>query len=212
MPILNDYRDLPDDAPRALVIMLHGVGANGQDLIELSTLFRAALPGAAFLAPDAPEAYDMAPFGRQWFSLADWTAEKIAAGIEKSAPILHAYISAALTELMLPASRCALLGFSQGTMMALHAGPRHLPPLAGVLGYSGALFGAPAAPPPAPLPIALLHGTDDPVVPVTASQQAAEALRAAGHKVDLHLYNGLGHSIDARGIEAGAAFLQRILS
>jgi phospholipase/carboxylesterase len=209
--MLKDYRRLPKTAPSSLVIMLHGVGANGEDLIDLADVLRPVLPGTAFLSPDAPEPCDMAPFGRQWFSLMDRSYAALKAGIEKSSPHLEGYIAAALKEYSLPASRCALLGFSQGTMMSLYTGPRQTPPLAGILGYSGMLLGAEDLKAVTFPPICLIHGTDDEVVSVEASKDAAGILRERGARVDLHLYEGLGHSIDNHGLSTGAAFLQRVL-
>lgn len=212
--MLKDYRLLPKAAPTSLVILLHGVGANGEDLLGLAETWQKDFPATAFISPDAPEAYDMAPFGRQWFSLQDWSQEKIAGGIKKTAPILTAYIDGLLKEFSLPASKTVLLGFSQGTMMSLYAGLRYPQKLAGILGYSGALFGGETLKDEmtAHPPICLIHGTEDNVVPVEASTMAASVLQAAGCATELHLCRNLGHSIDDSRLRLGHAFLQRTLA
>ena len=124
-------------APRSLVILLHGYGSNGADLIELVPYWRAALPDTLFLAPDAPQACPGAPAGRQWWPLTSLSPEARAAGVRVAAPALNAYIDSHLAAHDLTEEALALVGFSQGTMMALHVGPRRARPVAGILGYSG---------------------------------------------------------------------------
>ncbi len=133
-------------APERLVILLHGLGADGNDLIGLAPQIAAALPTTMFVAPNAPYPCDMAPFGFQWFSLKDLSASAILAGTQASAPILDAYIDDLLAETGISADRTALLGFSQGTMMSLFVAPRRAEPVAGILGYSGMLVGADTLP------------------------------------------------------------------
>jgi phospholipase/carboxylesterase len=211
---MKDYRIIPKTKPKQLVVLLHGVGANGQDLLGLGDVWQSLLPDCAFISPDAHEAYDMAPFGRQWFSLRDRDAAKMDAGVERARPVVDMYLDGLLNEFSLPANRLALVGFSQGTMVSLYAGVRRKEKLAGILGYSGALLaseklhdGIITRP-----PIALVHGTMDEVVPVAASRFAHQLLKNEGCTVDLHLCDGLGHGIDNVGLSAGAAFLQRIFS
>lgn len=198
---------------RQLVVLLHGVGADGNDLIGLAPYFAEALPDAAFVAPDAPFAFDMAPFGRQWFSLADLRPEAVAAGVRRAAPMLDAFIDAELKRRGLADEQLALLGFSQGGMMALHVALRRPRACAAVLGYSGLLaapesLGAEIRSRP---PVLLVHGDADEVVPVRNLPAAAAALTAAGVGVETVRRPGLGHGIDAEGIARGAAFLARWL-
>lgn len=210
----NTYKAEPANGKKAekIVLMLHGVGSNGQDLIGLAPYLGAAIPNAVFLSPDAPHAYDMAPFGRQWFSLREYTAEAMLDGIRATVPLLNDYIDDVLAEYGLDDSDLALLGFSQGTMMSLYAAPRRKKPLAGVLGYSGALLGGEelAESHIHKIPVCLIHGEDDPVLPLSRYHDAKKALETAGFIVDGHSVPGLPHSIDESGIRAGISFLQKI--
>jgi phospholipase/carboxylesterase len=197
-----------------MVVLLHGVGANGDDLIQLAPYFAQALPEAEFLAPDAPFHYDMAPFGRQWFSLRDRTPQAILAGVRAAAPVLDDYLDGELRHRGLGDQDLALIGFSQGTMMALHVALRRPRACAAVVGYSGALVGPElladdkvSAP-----PVLLVHGDADEVVPVDYLAIAAGALREAGLDVHSQVRPGLGHGLDEDGIALGAAFLRQHLA
>src|SRR3954468_19286851 len=108
--------------PKQLVILLHGLGADGDDLIGLQQYWARILPEAEFLAPNAPFPCDMAPYGYQWFSVQDRSPEAILAGVRAAAPPLEAYLDAALKARGLADKDMALIGFSQGTMMSLHVG------------------------------------------------------------------------------------------
>jgi phospholipase/carboxylesterase len=195
--------------PRQLVVLLHGVGADGQDLIELAPAMAATLPGAAFVAPNAPEACDMAPFGYQWFSLRDCRPETLLLGVQAIAPLLDAFLDAELARHGLADHQLALVGFSQGTMVALYVAPRRPRAVAGVLGYSGALLGGERLPHEAisrPL-VFLVHGDADEVVPAQALYAAVAGLQAAGIPVQWSLRAGLAHGIDPESVAHGAAFL-----
>ncbi|MEQ8964193.1 MAG: prolyl oligopeptidase family serine peptidase [Azospirillaceae bacterium] len=196
-------------APGRIVVLLHGVGADGNDLIALAPHLGQVLPDALFVAPDAPQPCDMAPFGRQWFSLQDMSPPALDRGIRETAPVLDAFLDGLLAEHGLPASALALLGFSQGSMMSLHVAPRRAEAVGAVLAYSGALVGGGAlvAEARSRPPVMLIHGTDDPVVPFDAMAAAARALEAAGIPVRTEARPGLAHGIDEDGIRAGAAFL-----
>jgi phospholipase/carboxylesterase len=197
------------DPARQLVVLLHGVGANGDDLIGLAPALAAALPGAAFIAPNAPEPYDMAPFGHPWFSLRDRRPEALLLGVQAAAPVLGAFLDAELARHGLADHQLAILGFSQGTMIALQVAPRRSRTLAGVLGYSGALIGGDRLPQEAISrpPVFLIHGAADEVVPVHAMYAAVAGLQAAGIPVQWSLRPGLPHGIDPDSIAHGAAFL-----
>ena len=192
-----------------LVVLCHGVGADGHDLIDLAPWWAATLPQAAFVAPDAPEPYDAAPVGRQWFPLWDRTPAEMQAGADAASLLLGDFLDTELARLGLPADACALVGFSQGAMMVLHAGPRRVVAPRAILAYSGALL-APEllAQTPSRRPILLVHGEADEVVPASHSRAAECALRAAGFAVDSLFCPRLGHGIDEAGLAAGALFLQ----
>jgi phospholipase/carboxylesterase len=213
---------IPLDGPRlepanggpatSLVVLLHGYGADGNDLIDIGRALAPLMRGTAFVSPHAPEACADAPMGRQWFHLSLADLDQLWPGVRQAAPSLNAFLDAELTRLGLSEQNLAVLGFSQGAMMALHVGPRRQAPVAGIIGYSGYLAGpehlgeAPHRP-----PILLVHGEDDRTVPVLALHAAAPALKAAGFPVEWHVRPGLGHGIDMDGLRLGAEFLLRVL-
>ena len=200
--------------PRQLVVLLHGVGADGDDLIGLAPAWGQALPNAQFVAPHAPEPYDMMPAGaggpRQWFSLTDRTPARVLAGVAAASPVLDAFIMAELGRLGLGGDAVALAGFSQGAMMAMHCGLRRNPAPRAVLAYSGALIDPDGIANQAP--VLLVHGEVDEVVPIDCSRQATRRLRAAGVPVETLWCAGLGHGIDQAGLSLGATFLRRAFS
>jgi len=199
-------------AASSLVVLLHGYGSNGEDLIGLVPYWRDLLPGTAFVAPNAPEPCPGAPGGYQWWGLTSVDPRSRADGAARAAPVLDAFIDAELARAGLTEANLALVGFSQGTMMALHVGPRRRTQLAGVVGYSGMLAdeAALAAAETHP-PILLVHGDEDPVIPVAAFLQAEAGLTANGFAVETHVSRRLGHSIDLPGLQLGGRFLTRVL-
>lgn len=208
--ITNYYEQKPleGDKPEQLVLLLHGLGADGRDLIGLAPYFAQKLPRALFISPDAPFPCDMAPIGRQWFSLQQRDYASMLAGVKMAAPILDSFITEILQKHNLPASKLALAGFSQGTMMSLYTGPRHKDPIAGILGYSGALLWEEEIDFKLnKIPVHLVHGEADEVVPFAAYGYARDTLKKAGFAVSGQSAPGLGHGIDPEGIESGAKFL-----
>ena len=205
--------------PKQLVVLLHGWGADGHDLIGLAPALAPVLPEAEFLSPDGPFECD-AGFGRQWFSLGDRSPEGdmaepvMTARLAAVAPMIDAFIDEALRERALGADKLALVGFSQGTMAALYVGLRRAQGPAGILGYSGHLvagkgLGREARARPE---ILLVHGEQDDILPVAATRHAEQTLRAEGFKVSAVYRPGLGHGIDEDGLRHGAAFLKRVLA
>ena len=199
---------------RALVILLHGLGADGNDLIGLAPHFAAAVPEAAFVSPHAPFPCDMAPFGRQWFSLQVRDPAAILGGVRAAAGHLEAFIERELEAHGLSEDRLALVGFSQGSMMALHVALRRAEPCAAVIAYSGMLvdgenLGAEIASRP---PVLLVHGEADEVVGFPAMGAAEAALEANGVAVTALARPGLGHGIDEAGIGAARALLAERLA
>jgi phospholipase/carboxylesterase len=200
--------------PRQLVVLLHGVGADGNDLIGLAPYWAPALPDAEFVSPDAPFPCDMAPYGRQWFSLQDRSPSAILGGVRAAAPILDAFLDDALAARGLDASQLALVGFSQGTMLSLYVGPRRAKQLAGIVGYSGALIGGDtlAQEIRSRPPLLLVHGDADEIVPPQALPLAVKGLTAVGVPVEQLVCPGVGHSIDEAGLRRGGVFLRRVLA
>lgn len=208
------YGPVSGAEPKQLVILLHGLGSDGRDLIGLAPLYAQALPDAVFVSPDAPYPCDMSPVGYQWFSLQDYSDRAILAGVQKAAPVLDHFISQQMDKYNIPAGKTMLIGFSQGTMMSLYVGPRFPEELAGVLGYSGALVGGEALDQPDihKIPIHLIHGDRDDVVPVAAYYRAMETLKDNGFPVTGEVTPGLTHSIDENGIAGGSRFLHEKLN
>jgi phospholipase/carboxylesterase len=199
--------------PRKLVLLLHGLGADGFDLIDLAPDWGKAVPEAVFVAPHAPDPCDIAPQGRQWFSVGDRTPARMLAGMRLAAEALSGFLDAETARLGLAPSDVALMGFSQGAMTALFTALRRDPPPAAVLAYSGRLvapeaLGSELRGRP---PVLIVHGEADEVVPVEASRTAEAALRAAGVEVEASYRPGLGHGLDETGIMMGALTLQRHL-
>jgi phospholipase/carboxylesterase len=192
-----------------LVVFIHGLGADGNDLISLAPIFAKALPDAHFVSPNAPFDCDMAPMGYQWFSLQNRTEEAIYSGIQKAVPILSEFIDDQLEKHSLTHSDLILIGFSQGTMMALHIAPRFNEQCKAVIGFSGALIS------PKTLaneyktkpPILLIHGDGDEIVPPEALEQAKNVLETLNFNTEEHLIAGLGHGIDESGINYSLVFL-----
>jgi len=196
--------------PGSIVVLTHGYGSNGADLIGLVPYWRQALPDTLFVSPNAPYPCPGAPGGYQWWSLEG--ADR-SAGVRSAAPIVDAFIDAELARYALTDDRLALVGFSQGTMLALHVGLRRERQLAGIVGYSGALIdeAALAAEIKSRPPVLLIHGDADPMIPVAAFHKAREGLGRLGLDVTAHVSAGLGHSIDPAGLKLGEQFLARAL-
>ncbi len=192
-----------------LVVLCHGYGSDGNDLIGLAPHWQRALPGAAFIAPNAPERCQMSPGGYQWFPLTRLDPAELGRGVEAAAPLLNAFLDAELERRGLDGSKLVLVGFSQGTMMALHTGLRRTVPPAAIIGFSGALalpekLAAEATGHP---PILMIHGEQDNVLPAARMFEAVMALAGAGFAVRWHLSHGLGHGIDPDGLEIGGRFI-----
>jgi phospholipase/carboxylesterase len=201
---------------RQLVVFLHGYGADGNDLIEIGRAWQTLLPHAAFVSPHAPEPCGQAPTGRQWFPLTFRDPNERWLGVNKAAPVLERFLDAELAQRNLPSSALALVGFSQGTMMALHAGLRRATAPAAIVGYSGLLVAPPDVEPEkfaaeikSRPPVLLIHGDRDDLIPVQALFHAANGLAALEVPVEWHLSAGIGHGIDPEGLRHGGEFLAR---
>lgn len=213
--------DGPRIAPRSgtakqLVVFLHGYGADGNDLIDIGHAWRQWLPDAAFVSPDAPEPCAEAPIGRQWFRIdrsdpgARWN------GVTSVAPIVHRFLDEELNRHGLSPNALALVGFSQGTMTALHVGLRRATPPLAIVGYSGRLtvpgqtdFAAMKHEIISRPPVLLIHGDMDMVVSPDSLELSAGGLRLLGIEAETHMSHGIGHGIDQDGLQRGGVFLSR---
>jgi phospholipase/carboxylesterase len=196
---------------RQLVIFAHGYGSNGDDLIGLAGYLAQSLPHAAFASPNAPQALPGYPGGAyQWFGLANMDMGIIAKGVRAAAPILDAFIDAELEQYGVAASNCALVGFSQGTMMSLHVGMRRAQALGAVVGFSGLLAGAEtlAAEIRSRPPILLAHGDRDDRVPIHALFETTHALGVVGAPAMWRITAGSGHTIPEEALELCGVFLR----
>lgn len=217
-PLDGPRVDAASGTAKSLVILIHGYGANGNDLIDLGQQLSPAFPDIAFSSPNAPEPCPMAPGGLQWFPLTHnpggfRSEDEYWNGVNHSQEVLNAYIDSELERLNLDESRCVLLGFSQGTMMSFHVGLRRQKQLAGIIGFSGVLTGdnrlkddIQSKP-----PVLIIHGEEDPVIPVEAVPRATTALRDVNIEAEWHIVAGLGHGIEQVGLLLAANFLRRHL-
>ena len=194
---------------RQLVILCHGVGSDGHDLIGLAPYFAKVLPDAKFMAPNAPDAFDQASFGYQWFSLGDMSMENRLAGTKAVAPVLDDFIDEQLAAHGLMERDLALVGFSQGTMVSLHVGLRRQHQLACIIGYSGMLVGEDVLSEEIKSrpPVLLMHGDADDIVPPENLELADSALQSVGVAIRSELRPGLGHGLDDRCIMVAMDFL-----
>ena len=195
-------------APKKLVVLLHGYGVDGDDLMALADPLAAALPDAEFVAPHAPDPAQTVPGGRQWFVINEPHA--VAQGARDASALLDAYLDAELARAGLTGADMALVGFSQGAMMALYTGLRRADGPAAIVGFSGLL------PDPQSLeaeiackpPVFLAHGEADPVVPPEGTAMAAQLLADLGLGVAVHMTPGLPHTIAPEALQIARAMLR----
>lgn len=206
----------PKGSATSAVIFVHGYGANGADLLALADPLAPNLTKTAFYAPDAPDACPGVPGGYQWFPIPrmDGSSEKASqAAMLKAAEDLNGFIDQVMADEGLEPEAIALVGFSQGTMMSLHIAPRRAKPLGALVGFSGRLINPEklADEMVSKLPVFLIHGDSDPMVPIDHLPEADEALTAAGFEFYGYVCPGLGHSIDNEGLSLALGFLQEML-
>lgn len=195
----------------SLVVLIHGYGANGDDLISLGKVWGSQLPNTAFVAPHGPEVCEVNPSGNQWFDLRQWNPFEIMKSLQALTPEFNSYLDHLLKTYDLPPKKLALVGFSQGAVLALHIALHRLP-CAGVLSYSGAFLDDPSEILVARPPVLLIHGQEDTILSAEFSKSAEQRLKELQVPVTLKLLPNLGHGIDDRGLELGEAFLKNIFS
>jgi phospholipase/carboxylesterase len=201
---------------KRLVVFLHGYGADGNDLIDIGRAWQGMLHETAFVSPHAPDPCSQSPSGLQWFPLTMRDPDERWVGAQKAAPGIERFLEAELARRKLPPSALALVGFSQGTMMALHAGLRRTVPPAAIVGYSG-VFVLPGGKEPEAVageikskpPVLLVHGDQDEVIPVQALFMSSQGLAALEVPVEWHISSGIGHGIDQEGLRHGGEFLAK---
>lgn len=204
---------LSNSKPDALVVLIHGYGSNGADLISLAGMIQPSLPGAAFVAPNAPSQMPGLADAYQWWPIDTFSMAERAAGAQAAAPALDAFLTDELEKAGLSSDRLLLVGFSQGTMMALHVGLRRPDAIAGIIGISGMLVAPERLKPQIKSrpPILLIHGTADDIVPFQSMELASAALADVAVPVQTHVSPGVGHSVGPDGLSAAAAFARRVL-
>ena len=206
---------LNSQSPKQVVLFLHGYGDSGSGgLLSIGELWQSQLPDCEFLCPDAPCPIEQGPpgsGGRQWFGLTSLEPSDVLWGVEKAAPFLNEYIDYVLKSRQLPSNRLTVVGFSQGTMMALYVAPRRKDAVAGVIGYSGLLVGGAtlSEDKKSTMPVLLVHGREDSVVPFAAMHDAELGLKKAAFPVETLACAGTAHSIDERGITEGLRFIRK---
>jgi phospholipase/carboxylesterase len=209
---LNSYVIAPPSGtpPTNMVILLHGYGADGRDLISIADMWRTSFPNTVFISPDAPDQCEASPFGYQWFSLAGLDKAGRNTVIEKKWNIASDFISSALDYYDIDEGNLIIGGFSQGCMMALTTALKRGGICAGVLGYSGMLLSEDSLqiPDAQSMPIHMVHGTDDTVIPVAEWTEAKDKIKKSGFIFSGHTTKGLGHGIDQHGLDSGQLFIQ----
>jgi len=202
------------ETAKKLIVLLHGYGADMHDLIGLVPHWADLLPDAEFLSPNAPQVCAEHPVGRQWFPVESLDLEHMHAGVLNAAPLLDRFLDNELAKRELTEKSLVLIGFSQGTMMALQVGLRRSCAPAGIIGYSGVIVG------PERLaneirvkpPVLLVHGEADPLIPAAALMMTENVLVTAGVSVKSHVSQGLGHGIDTAGLALGRRFLSDVFA
>ncbi|WP_424970318.1 alpha/beta hydrolase [Dinoroseobacter sp. S76] len=198
---------------KRVVVLLHGYGADGNDLLGLADPLSPHMPDTAFVAPNAPEVCVNNPMGFQWFPI-PWldgsSEEEAATSMERAVEDLNAFLDSVLEDEGITPDNLMLLGFSQGTMMSLHVAPRRDEAVAGVVGFSGRLLGPERLEDEmkVKMPILLIHGDQDDMVPPSSLPEAGNALTSAGFEVYAHVSKGTGHGIAPDGLSVALAFMR----
>jgi phospholipase/carboxylesterase len=206
----HGWRSAPLNAPaRGLVVLMHGVGSNARDLMPLADIWSENLPDVAFTSLDGTDPFDGGFGGRQWFSLRDVAEANRTERVSAAYPALRRMLDAELAHWQLAFGQLALVGFSQGSIMAMHHVATTDEGAAAVVAYSGRLATPVAARNGTPL--TLIHGEDDEVIPVRELETAADAFNNAGYDVDAYVIPGIGHTINADGVALGQEALARAL-
>ena len=200
--------------PKQVMVLLHGYGADGADLIGLGAEWGELWPDMLFVSPNAPDACERSAGGYQWFPLSGAPIARRVEGAASARPVLVSFLMDLWAQTGLTAAETILCGFSQGAMMALHVGTSLDQPLLAIVAFSGALIPAErflegrfAKP-----PVALIHGEVDQVVDPDLSRESAQILADAGFEARLHISPGIGHGIAPDGLQFATDFLALALA
>ncbi len=201
-------------APKQAVVLLHGYGSDGNDLIGLAPQWQPLLPNALFVSPNAPQMCRQLAYGFQWFDIS-FEGDKLASrqiGVVEARPVLVEFLHDLWSQTGVAPEQTILAGFSQGAMMALHVGLSLPERLMGIIAFSGAFlppegFGSSAFAKP---PVCLVHGDMDEVVDPEHSADADTALRLAGFDVSYHVSQGVAHGIAPDGLAFAGDFIARV--
>ncbi|MEQ9116017.1 MAG: dienelactone hydrolase family protein [Rickettsiales bacterium] len=202
------------NSPKNLVIFMHGVGADGENISDICNVLNRCVPDTHFLCPNGPFHYDMGMGGYQWFSLQDRTESVLLEGINKALPKVNEYIDYHLNKFNLTDDNLAIMGFSQGCMMALHLGLRRPNPPACVIGFSGALVGGEwlkTQKTNSP-PIVMAHGDQDQVVELHRMEQSVQILETMNKDIEPHIFKGLAHGMNEDSLTLAADSLKKHLN
>ena len=198
-----------DNKVKNLIFFIHGWGSDGNDLIQISRLWENEIHNVAFLAPNGPEACPQNPNGKQWFDILSENTEEMFQGLCNSFSLLDRYIDNQLSNFSLGKEDFFLVGFSQGTMLSLHASVRRK--CKGIIGYSGAYLEGPLTANIIKNDILLVHGQIDPIVPLERMKQAEQKLKNLSSTLETKIYENLEHSINEEGLELGSNFIKKRL-
>jgi len=193
---------------KGLVILLHGVGSSGDDLAGLGDHWAPSLPGVSFASPNAPYHFEQGA-GWQWFSLVGITPENRPARVAEARAAFDQALQAILDRHQMSEhlDKVVLVGFSQGSIMALDTLVSGRWPVAGMVAFSGRLSSPQPFTPALNTPVLLVHGMADGVIPVQESESAEQRLRALGVQVSSQFEPGIGHTISAQGAQKAVAFI-----
>ena len=195
-----------------LIFILHGYGADSNDLFSIATYWQRFLPDAFFCVPNAPNSCQVNPAGFEWFDLMQTDNDKITQESLVSLEKLQETIDQKLDDLKIEHNKLILVGFSQGTMMSLHVGLRRKSDIGGIVGFSGAMtlpenWEAEITSKP---PVLLVHGDVDNVVPVQMMHEAFIALKEFGIDVENHVSPSVMHNIGPDGLQKAMEFLAKV--
>jgi phospholipase/carboxylesterase len=190
----------PANPPRRMVLMFHGVGARPTDLVPLGRSLAEVMADALIISVQSPQPSGVGA-GWEWFSVLGITESNRVPRVAQAMPTFTATVRHWQQQAQVDAADTVLIGFSQGAIMALEA-TQSQPGLAGRVIALAGRFAVPPQRSPAPTSVHLFHGDADPVMPVGLAEEAFSQLTALGARVTLQRFEGLGHGIDQRVLDA----------